>query len=190
MPQGSEMENVTISRPPRNRHFTEFWSLRDNNRTNASSGHSSTPAVAGPHAAAGSPFAYGMPPPPPWAYGHYYHGYDTPPRPPKRPSPSLPSSDPPEPATAPSIYPTIVDFFAALHGVAANASRNLPHWAKVFEVHHFMHIDELKGWTTQEIQETLAMEEKGDANFIRMKVDAEIMRVDKAARRSKRARKE
>lgn len=80
-------------------------------------------------------------------------------------------------------------FFAALHSNPANAARNLPQLVETFQARRYVQIDELKGWSTQEIQETFSIAEKGDANFIRMKLEAEIVRVDKETRRVKRARK-
>lgn len=180
------MDGVTDTRPPRNRHFTAYWEQRDKGGRRAPADIDRTPTAPGP-----APPYHQF-----WGPGPGYPSYYPPPTETptrhmlKRPSPSLPSSDPPEAVDQPSRYPTFIEFFARLHAVEENQPRNLPHWATIFAQRRFFRLNELKGWTTDELMLTFGLEEKGDANFIRLKVDAEMTRIDKESRRAKRARLE
>ncbi|EJD34728.1 hypothetical protein AURDEDRAFT_131014 [Auricularia subglabra TFB-10046 SS5] len=185
---------LTDIRPPHNKFFQAYWDLRPKKHRSTPGSDDDAPAPPAPQPAPAPP---ALPTPPFYGYPGYPYPYPPPPPPPvetpaprgqRRPASPMPSSDAPEPTDQPSRYPNIHAFFDALDAVEENKERQLPYWATIIIDGGYSNIDELQEFTVDDLAKEFAIHKRGHANFMLMKIRAEIARLDKLAKREKRAR--
>ncbi|KAF8078348.1 hypothetical protein FPV67DRAFT_1663100 [Lyophyllum atratum] len=157
---------VTLSTPPKSELFVEFQGPQ-----------APIAAPAAPATPVPNP-AHFMNPyfmtPPPWFMPPYTA---TPTAAPPQPQSAIPSSDPVDDGEA-NPYPEISTFILQLH--ERQPRRNLDIVADSFELHDFYHIDEITGFSVDELQQDYNLS-KGNATFLLDAVEKEIKKVKRAS---------